>query len=59
MRRRWRDLEWIERFGYTVMAGFAVVIAALVLALVLNDGDNGPQMPPQRSVAASGPQHRP
>ena len=51
MRRRWRDLEWIEQFGYVVMAGFAVTIALLLLAMMLNGcsldlDDPGPTLPP-------------
>jgi hypothetical protein len=36
VRRRWRDLEWIDKFSYVVMAGFVVVLVGLLVALRLN-----------------------
>lgn len=56
MRRRWRDLEWIDRFGYTVSALFLIAIALLVMAsLVACDGisPSGPTLEPLRPFPTS------
>jgi hypothetical protein len=37
MRRRWWDLEWIDRFGYTVMTCFGLSILGLVACAAMND----------------------
>jgi hypothetical protein len=59
VRRRWKDLEWIEKFGYGCYAGFVTVIVTLVIMLVLNGCglavEQGPTLPP-RTTALRAPQ---
>ena len=44
MRRRWLDIEWIDRFGYTVSAFFGLSIIGLVACAAMND-DPSPTLP--------------
>lgn len=43
VRRRWRQLVWIDRFGYSVIAGFVVTISTLVACTALVD--DSPTLP--------------
>ena len=43
--RRWRELEWIDRFGYTVGAGFLAGIVTMALVVMLN-GCSDAERPP-------------
>jgi hypothetical protein len=50
VRRTWRQLPWIDKFGYSVIAGFLVAIVALVSCTVLGR-DERPVQPPGTTMA--------
>jgi hypothetical protein len=59
VRRRWRDLEWIEQFSYVVLGGFITVALVLAACSTFVIDDEPPTLPALPTTTLTTPQRAP
>jgi len=44
VRDRWDQLEWMDKFGYVVMAVFVIILVTLTVGITVNEDPSAPSV---------------